>query len=410
MENIIFTKRNKMHSYIDPIYKKINFTKDEWIYKLVSCKELIRLQNIFQLGLSFKVFPSATHTRFIHSIGTFKVAQDFANHFENKISSKERKLFLSAALLHDLGHGPFSHVFESISNINHEIFTSKIILDENTDVHKRLLEIDINPNELVEVFSGSYKKRWISRLISSNLDVDRIDYLLRDSYYIGTRYSTIDLDFLIEKSFLYKDDIYFSSKVLNVIESFLLGRYYMHQDIYHNKKTYTFEWALKNIFNRLKEIVDRFHFYKDEIYCYEFYKYFVIENSEIPLNVFLQLNDDNLSCFINSLKVLNDSIIDSFLNYFFNHEGIETLTFSEKNYQEIKEILSKSNIDTKYLVTIFKNESKQIYQDDEKNFVNILDKNNRKIYKFPFYKFLFYKQKNNEPINKTILVNKTLIN
>lgn len=394
---------------MDPIHKKISFSKDKWVWDLLFCKEVIRLQNIFQLGLSFKVFPSATHTRFMHSVGTFKIAQDFANHFEDKISLDDRKVFLAATLLHDLGHGPFSHVFETISDINHEFFSSQIILNNQTDVHKKLIENNINPSEVVGVLEGTHKKKWMSRLASSNLDVDRIDYLLRDSYYVGTRYSTIDVDFLIERSYLYNDDIYFSSKALNVIESFLLGRYYMHQDIYNNKNTYTFEWSLKNIFARLKEIENEFNLHKEKIYYYDYYKYFVNKTDKIPLNIFLKLNDSNLLSFIDSLKVLNDVIINSFLKYFFNYIGIEALTYSEEKYEKIKELLSKSNYDIKYLMTIFKSENKQIYYDDEKNFVNIFDINNKKIYKFPFHKFLFYKQKDDEQTNKIILINKTLI-
>lgn len=408
MDDKIFINK-KHYSYIDPIHKKINFSKDKWAWDLLFCKEVVRLQNIFQLGLSFKVFPSATHTRFMHSIGTFKIAQDFANHFEDKITLNDRKVFLAATLLHDLGHGPFSHVFETISGINHEFFTIKIILDKQTDVHNKLVENNINPNEIVEVFEGIHKKRWISRLASSNLDVDRIDYLLRDSYYVGTRYSTIDVDFLIERSYMYNDDIYFSPKVLNVIESFLLGRYYMHQDIYNNKNTYMFEWSLKNIFIRLKEIESKFNLYKNKIYYYDYYKYFVNQKTNVPLDVFLKLNDANLSSFIDSLKILNDDIINSFLRYFFNYDGIETLIYSEEKYEKLKNLLSNSVYDIRYLISIFKNENKQIYYNDEKNFVNILDKNNRKIYKFPFHKFLFYKQKNDVQINKAILVNKTLI-
>lgn len=397
-------------SYNDPIYKKINFHKDTWAWELVNCKELIRTQNIFQLGLSFKVFPSATNTRFIHSIGTFKIAQDFANHFENKITKEERKLFLAAALLHDVGHGPFSHVFEGISNTCHEEFTARIILDKNTDINKTLLKHNIDPNELVKIYKGTYPKKWIGRLISSNLDVDRIDYLLRDSYYIGTKYSTIDVDFLIERSFLYNDDVYFSEKTLNIIESFLLGRYYMHQDIYDNKNTFTFEWSLKNIFIRLKEIKDLFNLNKNKIYYFDYYQYFVNENQEIPLETYLLLNDANLSSFIGSLRILEDKIINSFLDYFFCYQGIITTSYTEEKMKSIESSLINNDIDIKYLVTTFKSVNKKIYYDGDKNLINILDINNRKIYNFPFKKFLFYKQQNEDQKNKTILVNKTLIN
>ncbi|WP_036452062.1 HD domain-containing protein [Malacoplasma iowae] len=112
----------------DPVHKEIDFKKDKWILELLECEEVIRLEGIYQLGVSYKIFPSASHNRLMHSLGTFQVAKKFADFFEDKISLYQRKLFLASALLHDIGHGPFSHVFEKISKINHEDVTKKWFL------------------------------------------------------------------------------------------------------------------------------------------------------------------------------------------------------------------------------------------------------------------------------------------
>lgn len=401
----------KFDSYIkDPIYKEINFNRDKWALDLISCKEVIRLQNIYQLGLAFKAFPSATNTRFIHSIGTFKIAQDFANHFDKQIFEHDRKIFLAAALLHDIGHGPFSHVFEKISNVLHEEYTKAIILDETTQLNQMLKKHNINPQDLIDVYNGVNKKKWISRLISSNVDADRIDYMLRDSYYLGTCYSTIDINFLIERSYLLNDDIYFSDKTLNVIESFLLGRFYMHQDIYNNKNTFTFEWALKSIFNRLEDIKGMFNLYQDKIYYYDLYEDFVNKTKPISLQKYLKLNDSNLSSFIDSLRVLNDDIINSFVDYFFNYEGIAAINFSQEELNNILVKTKDSKINSKFLYTEINWKGKDIYFSGEKNSVNIINLKNKTYYKFPFENFLQYKKASENHDNKVILINKTLIN
>lgn len=399
----------------DPIYNEINFKENLWAFELLRTKELKRLQNINQLGISNKIFPSATNSRFSHSIGTFEIANRFAKHFTHKfaINEYERKLFLATSLLHDIGHGPFSHVFEIITKVKHEEITKKIILDKKCDVNKILIKSGISPLDVVQVLMGTYKKEWINKLISSNIDVDRIDYMLRDAYFLGTHYSTIDVNFLVERSYIINGNIYFSKDTRNIIESFLLGRYYMHNDIYDNLNTYSYEWSLKMIFIRLKEIVSEFIMFKNKIYFYDLFSWIV--NGETPTNeIFLELQDYNFYSFISSLVSINDEILSSFVLYFlygnFNEKN-KFIDFQNYSIQFEKELIkrsSKTKINTKYLFLIIKKANKIFYDANEKNKIFLLNQESQKIFEFPFKDFLKSKNEISNKSEKIILVNKKI--
>ncbi|MDE7075384.1 MAG: HD domain-containing protein [Malacoplasma sp.] len=406
--NEIFKK--KLNYYIkDPIHKEINFSNDKWLADFAFSFEMTRLLEIKQLGISFKIFPSATQNRYSHCLGTFCVAKKFAKHFINQISKNDRKLFLLAAMLHDIGHGPFSHVFEKISNINHEKMGMEIIKNPNLQIYHLLKQNKVNPDSLINVYTGECKQEWISRLISSNLDVDRIDYLLRDSYYIGTCFSTIDIDFLVERSVLLDNDVCFTKTAINYIESFLLGRFYMHDDIYANKNTYIYEWSLIKIFERLKEIKNVFYEKRNNVYFYDFYEWIVFEKKVNIEKTYIYLNDSNLSSFLWSLKSLNDKILNTFIDGFNNMGDIYAVNFNSYTLEEIKKKAKNISIDAKYLFDVIEKKKKQIYYEGEKNMINIYDSAKKEVFRFPSEKILSFKD-NKKENNKIILINKSLIN
>lgn len=406
-----FLNKKKYDLYLkDPIHKEINFSDVSWIAELAYAPELVRLNDIKQLGLSFKTFCSATHTRYMHSLGTFQVAKKFVKHFENEISIQDKKIFLVAALLHDIGHGPFSHVFETITGISHEEMTREIILSDNLSIKNILLKNKIKPEKIVDVYLGNYKQDWISKLISSNLDVDRIDYLLRDSYHIGTCYASIDIDYLIERSILLDTDICFYQTAINHIESFLFGRYYMHLDIYDNKNGYIYFWSLQMIFKRLKEIKKMFVEKQKDIYYYDLYEWIVLEK-KISVEKYVLLNDINMTSFIQSLSCLNDKILNTFINSFLGMScDIVAINWTKKNLDMVKQQVTSSNVDKRYLYTIFKKDEKKIYYDGEKNAISIYDTYSKKIVKFPEKRLIDFNKEHKNYHSKIILINKNLIN
>ena len=404
------TFKKKLNYYIkDPIHKEINFSNDKWLADFAFSFEMTRLLEIKQLGISFKIFPSATQNRYSHCLGAFCVAKKFAKHFMSQISKNDRKLFLLAAMLHDIGHGPFSHVFEKISNINHEQMGMEIIKNPKLQIYHLLKQNQVSPDSLINVYTGECKQEWISRLISSNLDVDRIDYLLRDSYYIGTCFSTIDIDFLVERSVLLDNDVCFTKTAINYIESFLLGRFYMHDDIYANKNTYIYEWCLIKIFHRLKEIKNIFYEKRNLIYFYDFYEWIVFDKKVNVEKTYIYLNDNNLSSFLWSLKCLDDKILNTFIDGFNNMGDIYAVNFNQNILEEIKQKIKNTSIDSKYLFDVIEKKKKEIYYDGEKNMINIYDSAKKEVFKFPSERILTF-NKNKKENNKIILINKSLIN
>lgn len=399
----------------DPIYNEINFKENFWALELLRTKELKRLQNINQLGISNKIFPSATNSRFSHSIGTFEIANRFAKHFVDKfsITEYERKLFLATALLHDIGHGPFSHIFEIVTKIKHEEITKRIILDEKLEINRILIKSGINPLDVVSVLSGTYKTQWINKLISSNIDVDRIDYMLRDAYFLGTHYSTIDVNFLVERSYIINDNIFFLKDARNMIESFLLGRYYMHNDIYDNLNTYTYEWSLKMIFIRLKEIIDKFSISKNQIYFYDLFSWIVTGDTP-ENNIFIQLQDYNFYSFIASLISINDDILNSFVSYFLYgnfDENNEIINFENYSISLEKKLIKKSyeiKVDIKYLFLIIRKANKKFYDIFEKNKIFLFNKENGKTFEFPYEDLLKSKNEISNKSERIILFNKKI--
>lgn len=389
----------------DPIHKEINFHKEQWIAKFIFGSELKRLLEIKQLGLSYNVFPSATNNRYSHSLGTFQVAQKFVHKFKHQIDIKAKKIFLLSALLHDIGHGPFSHAFEKITKINHEYIGKKIILEPKLSLYHKLIDSGIKPEDITAVYDKTTSYFWIAKLISSNLDVDRIDYLLRDSYYIGTNYSTIDVDFLIERSAIINNDICFSKSTINCIESFLLGRYYMHQDIYGNKHSVVFEWALVNIFNRIQEIVDLFVQKRKKIFFYDLYEWIVLKKP-LNLQVYVKLNDSNFLSFLYSLQCLNDEVLNSFINYFFDYNSLLVLNWNHQKLLKFSRLAKKSSYDPKYVIYEIVEFQKEMYLDDKKNAINIFD-NKKKVVLFDPSKILHF---NKTKTRKALVINRKLLN
>ena len=281
----------------DPIHGKI-IIEEQIIMDLIDTFEFQRLRRISQLGGTSIAFPSATHTRFSHSLGVVHLATKFANKLQ--IKDREKTLLLCSALLHDIGHGPLSHSFEYISNANHEEFSIKII-SGNTTVNKILNDYDKDlAKDICDVLSKKYKNKIITQIISSQIDADRIDYLKRDSHFTGTNYGNIDFEWLLQNAKIMDDLICFSSKALPSIENYFVCRYHMFQQIYHHKSGSEYEVLIEMIFNEIRnddsvELID------------EAWKK-VIKNEELDLNTFLALDDYSLSTFIFSIKTSNEKI------------------------------------------------------------------------------------------------------
>ena len=235
-----------------------NLKINEFEVKLIDTPQIQRLRRIKQLGFTYLVYPGANHTRFEHSIGSMYLASRLANSLE--LSVEEKEMLRVSAILHDAGHGPFSHVSESVLERSHEELTSKLILEsELSDI----LSEKFDPKEIIKLISGEGR---LGHIISGDLDVDRMDYLLRDSYYTGVAYGVIDVERLIHNMKL-NDHLILKAKGVQAAESMLLARYFMYPSVYQHHTTRIinsmFRRCLNQIFSEGLIVPEKIYKYDD---------------------------------------------------------------------------------------------------------------------------------------------------
>ncbi|RLF27828.1 MAG: hypothetical protein DRN05_05100 [Thermoplasmata archaeon] len=259
----------------DSIHGDIYF-RDLFVH-LLDTPEVQRLYNIKQLGFAHLVFPGAHHTRLEHSIGVYKIAYQIS---ETLGLDEEEKIVVScAALLHDIGHGPFSHTLESILlekfGVDHIDLTEKLILGEyevfepgeKSAVDSRIVsdvltESGVDKKEIVRIIRGkTYKKPYLSQILNSTVDADQLDYLTRDAYYTGVAYGMIDVERLLNTLTIYNDNLAVKRKGVGVIENILMARGLMYSSVYFHKTVRIAELMLSKAIEEIPEI-EPFEFFR----------------------------------------------------------------------------------------------------------------------------------------------------
>jgi HD superfamily phosphohydrolase len=254
----------------DPLYNYISVDRgrDKWLLDLLDTPEVQRLRRIHQLGVSYLTYPGADHNRLIHSLGVLHLMQQALQHLrslcDDEHVNRGRAPLLAAALIHDVGHGPFSHLFEPCLGIDHEQWSKDIILSEETQVHKELRKVDRTlPKTVADLIDKNNYDHpsWMKYLLSSQLDMDRLDYLRRDSLFTGAGYGHFDY-FRILNTFEFHGsdeagrDIVWGEKSQLAIEEYIFARYYMYQNVYLHKTTRGFEKMIEALWRRAKAFHD----------------------------------------------------------------------------------------------------------------------------------------------------------
>jgi hypothetical protein len=259
----------------DPVHGLISFegATEEIVVRLLDTAEVQRLRRIRCLGPASLAFPGAEHSRFAHAVGAAFVMKRYLESVRtlsvnipaaDQVDDDTARIALAAALLHDLGHGPYSHAFEAVlpPGFVHETWTSRLLLDPDTEVHAVLAEIDDDaPHRVERLVHGESSIPHLARAVSGTFDVDRCDYLLRDSHMTGVRYGVLDLDWLLRslrlnvapgkrRASLAVD----GEKGLTAVEGFFLGRLYMYRQVYLHKAVRAAEAVMRAMFRRLVEL------------------------------------------------------------------------------------------------------------------------------------------------------------
>ena len=247
-------KSNKLKVFSDPIYGFIRIPNEQ-IFNLIAHSYFQRLRRISQMGLSYLVYPGAHHTRFHHALGSMHLMRQVIQILRFKhvaISEEEEMGLLTAILLHDIGHGPFSHAMEHsiVSGITHEEISLSFMEALNVEFGGHL-------DEAIAIFTGQHPKRFLNQLVSSQLDMDRLDYLKRDSFYTGVAEGNINAERLINMLFVHNDSLVVEEKGIYSVEKFLMARRFMYWQVYLHKTGLVAEQLLIKILKRANELHDQ---------------------------------------------------------------------------------------------------------------------------------------------------------
>lgn len=310
---------NKTKILNDPIYGFTNISHD-LIFELIEHPYFQRLRRISQLGLTYLVYPGANHTRFHHAIGAMHLMQKAVLTLKNKgheITLEEEQAVLIAILLHDIGHGPFSHALEHsiVNSITHEDISLMIMNKLNEEFEGKL-------SMAIQMFQNTYPKVFLHQLISSQLDVDRLDYLKRDSFYCGVSEGIINSDRIINMLNVHHGNLVVDAKAIYSIEKFIIARRLMYWQVYLHKTVLSAEFSLVEALKRAKTIIKK----GDNIFCTSALREFLEHNHSLEnfnknpklLNLFCQLDDFDIMSSIKEwmrhpdkiLSILSKKIIE----------------------------------------------------------------------------------------------------
>ena len=306
---------NKKKILNDPLYGFVTIP-DELIFDIIQHPYFQRLRRIKQLGVAETVYPGAIHTRFQHAIGAMHLMEKALDSLISKgvgISEEEYEAGLIAVLLHDLGHGPFSHALEYslLQGIQHESLSFLLMKELNRDLDNRL-------STALKIFQNTYPKRFLHQLVSSQLDVDRMDYLQRDSFFTGVSEGRIGVERILDMLNVVDDEVVVEEKGIYSIENFLNSRRLMYWQVYLHKTSLGAERMLINLINRAKKLAES----GVDVPGSENLQLFLRNN--YSLNDFQQ-NGELLQAFGN----LDDHDITGAIKFWVNHKDKVLSTLSE---------------------------------------------------------------------------------
>jgi len=252
------SKRGKV--FRDPVHDVINWKDDAQdgvlISALIDSAELQRLRHIRQLGMAGFVFHGAEHSRFTHSLGVAHIARRICDRVAARISPEERTVAVAGALLHDIGHAPFSHVMERVFDFDHEAYSAMIVRDASSRVHKTLADHDRALPELVASLMTGEREHVTRGILSGQLDADRADYLLRDAYMTGVPVGLFDLERILLMIDIDDDGLLVGRGGFESVEGYVMARYHMYRLVYFHRAVRCAETMVERMFSRARHLME----------------------------------------------------------------------------------------------------------------------------------------------------------
>ncbi|MEO6590126.1 MAG: HD domain-containing protein [Pyrinomonadaceae bacterium] len=312
--------------YRDSVHNIIRLKTDsesgKLLVRLVDTVEFQRLRRVRQLGLAHFAYQSAEHSRFTHSLGALHLATRVLAKLglNYKISDEARIAVQCAALLHDVGHGAFSHVLESILDFHHENFTVEAVLSDETEIGQMLKNFSNElPENIAGIIRGTFRPMALAQLVSSQLDVDRMDYLLRDSLMTGAKYGIYDLEWIIKSLEIDEanDRLYVSARGIYAVEDYLQARYYMFRQVYFHRTLRSAEGVLKSLMKRALHLFQsgKFVWFAEST---AFEK--ILKGEKITLKEHLELDDSDMMFHIKQWQNSEDKILSDLSKRFLHRK------------------------------------------------------------------------------------------
>ena len=340
--------KDPVHSYIHIHY--------EVIWNCLDSKEFQRLRRIRQLGGDFQVYPTAEHSRFSHSLGVYEIVRRMVTEVKSlcvELTEYDKVCVMLAGLLHDVGHGPFSHAFEHVTNHSHEEYTAKIILG-NTELNAILRAVSEKlPQDIVSIIQHTHENDILNQIVSGQLDADRMDYLLRDSYFTATSYGQFDLERILRTMRVRKTNegrkvIVVKYTGIHSVEDYIMARYQMYWQVYYHPVARSYEAVFIQLFNRLKDIfkVDKDYF-EDMKVLIPF-----LEKSEVSVEKYFKLDENSLLYCCSLIQDKEDNIAADLAKRLQNRNLFEYVDYNEENLAQIKNMLKENNFDERYYLKI----------------------------------------------------------
>ena len=373
--------RNKLKIINDPIYGFIHIPSP-LVFDIIEHPYFQRLRRINQMALSYLVFPGAKHTRFEHVLGCVFLMQKTVEMLRFKgvqISDKEAEGLYIAILLHDIGHGPFSHAMEHsiVEGISHEEISLRFMQELNKVFNGKL-------ETAIAMFQGTYPRKFMHQLISSQLDMDRADYLKRDSFYTGVAEGNINSERLISMLNVRNDELVVEEKGLYSVEKFLIARRLMYWQVYLHKTSVAAEQILIRLLNRAKELVQQGQkltmstalafFVKNKIFKDNF--------SQEVLEMFARLDDTDIISAMKEWQFYPDAVLSKLSKMLLNRDlpkiKVRLNDFEEQKIKRLQKLSLAKGIDEKDMkYFVFTGVMTNRAYNPEKEIIKILTKNGR---------------------------------
>lgn len=336
----------------DPVHRYVH-VRDLVIWDLIGTAEFQRLRRIKQLGTAYVTFHGAEHSRFNHSLGVYEIVRRILFNFEGRAdwNKDERLLSLCAALLHDLGHGPFSHSFEKVFKLDHEDFTKKIILGD-TEINQILRKVDPGfPQKVADVINKTYEDKLVVSMISSQIDADRMDYLQRDAYFTGVSYGHFDMERILRVMRPLEDQVVIKASGMHAVEDYIMSRYQMYWQVYFHPVSRSAEVILSKILHRAKDL-----YQNDYAFSLEPAHFLSIFAGKVTVKDYLRLDESIVLYYFQMWQEETDPILRDLCRRFMNRNLFKYIEFNPnlqlKESQELTRLFTEVGIDPAYYLVV----------------------------------------------------------